>query len=179
MNVKSGVFGLALIIVAAACSPKSPPKKDPAAPATPLGKVVAILSVKIDGHAALQIRDGGKLWSPLQVEQQVGLGSEIRTPPGVQARLDLNDGTVLRLNEATQLTFEAQRKLSLTEGELLAEVTPGGDSNPLFIETPVSHLRVTGTKLNVRGRGGSHHRGRDPRRGGGHRQRHPGGGWRR
>ncbi len=148
MSLKCGFCSLALAIIAAGCTTK-PKETTPTAPATPLGKVTAILSVTLEGRAALQTRTSGKLWSALHVEQQVGLGSEIRTPPGVQARLDLKDGTVLRLNESTQLTFEASRKLSLKEGELLAEVSPGGEANPFYIETPVGHLRVTGTKLNV------------------------------
>jgi tetratricopeptide (TPR) repeat protein len=120
--------------------------------ASGVGEVTTILSVKLEPGAGVEVQSGG-VWTAQRVGQPITVGATLRTGSGIRARLALRDGSVLHVNEGTQLQLVASRQLALRGGELLAEVTPA--SSPLVIDTAAGAIRVTGTKLNVKVDGGS------------------------
>ena len=114
-----------------------------------LGEVTTVLSVTLQG-AGVEAQRGGA-WSAQRIGQPLAADTVLRTAAGIRARISLRDGTVLHLNESTQLQLQGARALRLQSGELLAEVAPGEKGKaPLVIETAAGRVRVTGTKLNVR-----------------------------
>src|SRR5512139_5683 len=118
------------------------------APATAgLGEVTTVLSVTLQG-GGVEVQRGGA-WSAQRIGQPLAASTTLRTPAGIRARIALRDGTVLHLNESTQLELQGGRALRLQSGELLAEVTPAEKGKaPLVIQTAAGQVRVTGTKLN-------------------------------
>jgi hypothetical protein len=117
-----------------------------------VGEVTTILSVKLEPGAGVEVQSGDT-WTAHRVGQPIAVGATLRTGQGIRARLALRDGTVLHVNEGTQLRLVAARQLALRAGELLAEVAPA--TSPLVIDTAAGAVRVTGTKLNVKVDGAS------------------------
>ena len=59
--------------------------------------------------------------------ETLALGSEIHTGAGQRRCVRLPDGTVLSLNENTAARLDADRRLSLSKGEVFVEVAPRSD----------------------------------------------------
>lgn len=86
----------------------------------------------------------------------LGEGSELRdgmrltTDARTRARLELDDGSVVVLDRATEVAVgDAPRTLRVNEGALIAEVAHVEGTAPARIETPAGEVRVLGTKLVV------------------------------
>jgi hypothetical protein len=77
-------------------------------------------------------------------------GATVRTEAGQRRRLLLPDGSVLYVNERTQLAFEAPRRLALSAGEVFVEVAPQGPENPFIVRTARRAVTARGTKFAVR-----------------------------
>lgn len=114
-----------------------------------LAAIVAAVAVASDETGVFQKTAGPEGFAPIKVGALLLPGATLRTGAGVQGRVALRDGSVLHLNERTELTLAAPRQLSLVAGELLAEVAPAA-GKPLDLATGAGTVRVTGTKLNVK-----------------------------
>ena len=118
---------------------------------TGAGELTSTLSSRIQGGSVEVRTAAGGSWTALTVGVAIPPGAQLRTPAGVQAKLTLKSGTVLHLNESSELQLGGERKVKLVSGELLAEVAPApGGGTAAEIDTAESSIRVTGTKLNVK-----------------------------
>jgi hypothetical protein len=83
-------------------------------------------------------------------------GDQLKTDVSSQARIELNNGILVALNETTTLTLLSRWEkamgitpiIRLKQGELL--VKTGGGWKPLEIETPVATAAVKGTEFNLK-----------------------------
>lgn len=83
-------------------------------------------------------------------------GDQLKTDVSSQARIELNNGILVALNETTTLTLLSRWEkamgitpiIRLKHGELL--VKTGGGWKPLEIETPVATAAVKGTEFNLK-----------------------------
>jgi transmembrane sensor len=79
--------------------------------------------------------------------------SQVSTKPGSRTQIQLPDGSVVRLNSSSSLTYDKNfgkniREVSLT-GEAFFDVTKDS-SHPFIIHTNVIDIKVLGTEFNVR-----------------------------
>lgn len=79
--------------------------------------------------------------------------SEVSTKPGSRTKIQLPDGSVVRLNSSSTLTYDKNfgrniREVSLT-GEAFFDVTKDS-SHPFIIHTSVIDIKVLGTAFNVK-----------------------------
>lgn len=79
--------------------------------------------------------------------------SQVSTKPGSRTQIQLPDGSVVRLNSSSSLTYDKNfgksvREVSLT-GEAFFDVTKDS-SHPFIIHTSVIDVKVLGTAFNVR-----------------------------
>jgi len=79
--------------------------------------------------------------------------SQVSTKPGSRTQIQLPDGSVVRLNSSSSLTYDKNfgkniREVSLT-GEAFFEVTKDS-SHPFIIHTNVIDIKVVGTAFNVK-----------------------------
>ena len=80
-------------------------------------------------------------------------GSEVHTGAGQRRRVRLPDGSLLSLNENTAARLDADRRLTLSKGEVFVEVAPrsSGERRERFIvHTPQREVIALGTKFAVR-----------------------------
>jgi ferric-dicitrate binding protein FerR (iron transport regulator)/tetratricopeptide (TPR) repeat protein len=80
----------------------------------------------------------------------LGVGKTVTTNPGERRRLALPDGSILLLNQASEVTLEADRRLSLQRGEIFVEVAPQGARQRFSVKTPDREIVAHGTRFNVR-----------------------------
>ncbi|MCD7973332.1 MAG: FecR family protein [Candidatus Azobacteroides sp.] len=77
----------------------------------------------------------------------------LSTPKGKRISLQLNDGSVIRLNGGSKLiypsTFDKKKREVYAEGELFLEVTKN-EERPFFVNTHSLQVKVTGTGFNVK-----------------------------
>jgi tetratricopeptide (TPR) repeat protein len=147
----------ALTALLGACARPGPTEAEKQAAArkaaeSALGELTAIVAAVAAGKAetGVELRASASgPFVPVKVGAPLPAGGTLRTAAAVQVRLTLRDGSILHLNERSQLALLAGRQLSLSAGELLAEVVPAG-GKPLEIATGAGSIRVTGTKLNVK-----------------------------
>ncbi|MEJ0037922.1 MAG: FecR family protein [Gammaproteobacteria bacterium] len=80
------------------------------------------------------------------------LMADVRTAAGEQRTVDLSDGTRVRLNGASALSyrFEGQRReIRLLSGEAYFQVAHDA-GRPMFVDARDARIRVTGTRFDVR-----------------------------
>jgi ferric-dicitrate binding protein FerR (iron transport regulator)/tetratricopeptide (TPR) repeat protein len=83
--------------------------------------------------------------------QPLAVGQSIQTKPGERRRATLPDGSVLYVNQGTNVTLDKERHLALSAGEVFVEVTPVRDGvGPFVVQTPKRELTAVGTKFAVR-----------------------------
>jgi hypothetical protein len=129
--------------------PDQKPAKTTAPAAVGAAELTSTLTSSVKG-ASVEVRTGGS-WAALTVGVAIPAGAQLRTPAGLQAKLTLKSGTVVHLNESSELLVVGERKVKLIAGELLAEVSPApAGGTAAEIDTAQSAIRVTGTKLNVK-----------------------------
>ncbi len=93
-------------------------------------------------------------WSVAGVGARVNVADSVRTGNDSRARIDISDGTIVRLAANSVFTLEAPKqenntwwtKLKLEVGELWVSIVGG----PLEIETPEGTVTVRGTVFGVR-----------------------------
>jgi ferric-dicitrate binding protein FerR (iron transport regulator) len=81
------------------------------------------------------------------------VGQTLRTKSGERSRIALPDGSVLYLNQKTELTLDAERHVTLTAGEVFVEVSPrpagDGAAARFVVKTPRRDVTALGTKFDV------------------------------
>lgn len=81
---------------------------------------------------------------------EVKAGSRIATDARTRARLELDDGSVIVLDRATEVELGADpRSLRVVEGALLLDVAHVDGAPAARVDTDVAKIRVLGTKLAV------------------------------
>ena len=116
-----------------------------------VGEVSALLAVATGERAGVAVKEQGSKgkWTSLKVGQAVALGSTLHTTKGARARLALEGGVVLHLNEDTRLELAGPAKVVLSSGSLLVDKEPG-EADLFTIATPQGSVKVTGTKLHLK-----------------------------
>jgi hypothetical protein len=85
--------------------------------------------------------------------KSVAVGERLTTKAGERRRLTLADGSILYLNQNTEVTQVGSRKLELAKGEIYLEVTPlTTDQSPItfVVKTPAREVAALGTHFAVR-----------------------------
>ncbi len=88
-----------------------------------------------------------------EVIQRVKLGETLSTGPREKRRVTLLDGSVLSINEQSQVTVVGHRRVKLLAGEVFVEVVPGTSSERFVVETPQRTVTALGTKFVVKAQG--------------------------
>jgi len=86
----------------------------------------------------------------------VAVGGSIVTRHGERQRVTLPDGSILYVNESTSVSVDAQRRITLSAGEVYIEVSPrkttqqGDDAARFLVRTPQRDVTALGTRFAVR-----------------------------
>jgi Tfp pilus assembly protein PilF len=80
----------------------------------------------------------------------IAVGTALNTGAGQQQRVTLLDGSVLYLNEHTAVKVDAERRVTLSSGEVFVEVAPAGSTSPFVIQAAQREISALGTKFAVR-----------------------------
>src|SRR5438105_8587158 len=88
----------------------------------------------------------------LPTPERLAAGAALQTRDGERRRVLLPDGTVLYVNQKTSLKVDAERRITLSSGEVYAEVAPRSepDGTPFVIKTAARDVAALGTRLDVR-----------------------------
>jgi hypothetical protein len=89
----------------------------------PPGAPEAFLSVATGPVESLR----GGSWKALSPGAGVAAGDQIRTAPLAKCEIRTSDGSVIRLNEATEIELKGARAVHLKEGQIYAQVAPKKD----------------------------------------------------
>lgn len=106
--------------------------------------------------AALRLGDARVLlpdeveWQPLQVGLAMPAGTRVRTGFEGGAALELRNGTSIRLNHESEITFESQSVLRLESGTMYADTHSRVPPEALRIDTPFGSIHDIGTIFEVR-----------------------------
>jgi len=99
------------------------------------------------GHLTPRARPDAPQVKPLAV------GEAVRTASGERRRVPLPDGSILYLNQKTEVKLDADRRVTLSAGEVFVEVAPRpaeqGDSAQFVVKTPKREVVALGTKFDV------------------------------
>jgi hypothetical protein len=87
-------------------------------------------------------------WSPAYIGMVIASGAAVRTASGATAAVRLRDGSELRLNEGTEISFDGAREARLGAGEMWAQVRP--DPAQFKIHTRDGRVEVLGTEIGVK-----------------------------
>lgn len=110
--------------------------------AVPAGARASVQS--IDGVAYRIAPDGDRL---IAAGEQLNEGDVLRTASGGHAFVKLSDGSIVEVNERTDLTLQAQGKnmtVALDRGEVIVQAAKR-TSGHLYVKTPDARVAVTGT----------------------------------
>jgi hypothetical protein len=79
---------------------------------------------------------------------KLAVGNTLRTKPGERRRVGLPDGSVLYLNQRTEVKLDADRHVTLSAGEVFVEVAPR-PSETFVVKTAQREVVALGTKFDV------------------------------
>jgi len=96
---------------------------------------------------SLEISEGGA-WGPAYIGMPLPPGAAVRTTPGSKAAFHMADGSEVRMNESTEISFDGGRDVRLASGEAWARVKPG--DRPFEVKTRDGRVDVLGTEIGVR-----------------------------
>ena len=88
--------------------------------------------------------------TPLTSSSRVKLGDTLTTGPRQKRRVTLPDGSVLSINEQSQVTVISDRRVNLLAGEVFVEVVPANNAERFVVETPQRTVTALGTKFVVK-----------------------------
>jgi tetratricopeptide (TPR) repeat protein len=80
---------------------------------------------------------------------QLAVGQSLRTAAGERRRVGLPDGSIVYLNQKTEVKLDAERRLTLAAGEVFVEVAPRPASERFVVKTPQREVVALGTKFDV------------------------------
>lgn len=82
--------------------------------------------------------------------ETLGVGRAFRTEAGQRRRVALPDGSILYINQKTEVKLDANRRLTLRSGEVFVEVAPRQKTGERFLViTPKGAATALGTKFAV------------------------------
>src|SRR5262249_1588384 len=86
------------------------------------------------------------------------VGATLVTKAGERRRVSLADGSVLYVNQNSKVTYRANRKIDLDQGEVYLEVTSDSslitNHSPTFtVKTPARTVSALGTRFGVQADG--------------------------
>jgi ferric-dicitrate binding protein FerR (iron transport regulator) len=151
-NSRSRRLGIQLVAAAAAGFALAALIFQPWARTPPAGTVaskspvVAAQLAFATGDVEVQARDGDA-WRPLGRGEGAGAGSRIRTGPRALVELRMEDGSTVRLNEATEVRIERSRSLDLVRGRIWSDVAH--HETPFVVKVPEAAVTALGTKFDV------------------------------
>src|SRR5581483_1373219 len=119
-------------------------------PATPQGPLaVPVTPMPWNGDATEGMKPRGRAAVPQAAP--LAVGETLSTRPGERRRVILSDGSVLYMNQNTEVKHPASRRLVLSKGEVYVEVSPrqGGDGATFVIKTPQREVAALGTHFGV------------------------------
>ena len=113
------------------------------------GKVAKIARSGADKTGGLSVTTpSGK--TELGDGAEIKVGMHLSTDPRTRARIELDDGSFVVLDRATELTIDsAPRTVTLDDGALIADVAHVDGAPGARIKTPTGTVNVLGTKLAV------------------------------
>jgi ferric-dicitrate binding protein FerR (iron transport regulator)/tetratricopeptide (TPR) repeat protein len=88
--------------------------------------------------------------------QKLAVGDSVTTKPGERRRVALPDGSVLYVNQGTQVTLDKDRHLTLSAGEVFVEarsMSLRDGVGPFVVQTPQREVTAVGTKFAVQAAG--------------------------
>ncbi len=84
---------------------------------------------------------------------KLAVGESLRTQAGERRRVVLPDGSAVYLNQKTAVKLEAERRLTLSAGEVYVEVAPRpaeeGEAARFVVHTPKREVTALGTRFEV------------------------------
>jgi ferric-dicitrate binding protein FerR (iron transport regulator) len=113
------------------------PGGDALTPAEPVIEVAAA-----EGRAELVADSGAR---PLSAGETLQPGAKLRTADGGTLKLKLPGGSDVEMRAGTELTLGGKARLTLSSGEIRAEVAARPEDDPLTVTTPDAEVRVLGT----------------------------------
>jgi ferric-dicitrate binding protein FerR (iron transport regulator) len=100
---------------------------------------------RFDGPEGLTARSR----PPAPAPQPLTVGELLHTQAGQRRRVALPDGSVLYVNENSAVKLDAERRLTLSSGEVFVEVAPR-EQAAFVVHTPQREVSALGTKFAVR-----------------------------
>lgn len=105
------------------------------------------------------LKGGAGDWMAASLNHKLESGDKIRTGPGSEATLTLDDGSVLQLSPDAEFAIQSLSRdsntqqleslLAILKGKVRAQVTPLTEGSSFEIETPAMVAAVRGTTLNL------------------------------
>jgi hypothetical protein len=98
---------------------------------------------------AVEVQPPGKnTWQPVTGGAVVDVGCKVRTPAQVRCEFRCSDGSEVRLNSDTELTFHSDRQLALDHGQILATVAEG-QTPPFQVQMGEASVTAVGTQFDL------------------------------
>lgn len=155
-TVGTGLVAAALTAAGVALVMRPDAPVDEKVAAEPWTGTVANVSRAGGGEGGLKVCSGPSQCTAAVEGAEVAAGSELKTDARTRARVTLADGTTVVLDRSSSLSLvaDASRRAKLTEGALVAEVTPRPEGGPAAVFAVAGGLvEVKGTKLALRAQG--------------------------
>ena len=114
------------------------------------GTITQISRASADGAQGVSIRLANATeFAAATSGAEVQAGSTVRTDERTRLIMELSDGSTLTVNHNSEVTFDAERPrtLTLTRGDLVAEVAHLENGPHAFYRTPTGVVEVLGTKF--------------------------------
>ncbi|MCC6525898.1 MAG: FecR domain-containing protein [Polyangiaceae bacterium] len=144
--------GLAAALVGLLARPASGPGEEPQASEDGWAGKVALVSRAAPGEGGLEVcAADGSACHAVGKGDLIDRGSRLRTDGLTRAHVELDDGTKLALDRATELSLVAgqTRHASLASGTIVAEVAESETAGARFL-VPTGSVEVLGTKFALR-----------------------------
>ncbi len=156
------IAGVGVLFAAAAAAvgalalrdPKAPKTEDTAAPTAALApwsaRVDRVLRASADATGGVDaMLPGSQSFAPVSERAALPAGTRLRTDGKTRARLVLDDGSVLVLDRATELSLDARspRTANLVAGNVVADVAHVDRDAAAHIATPSGPVEVLGTRF--------------------------------
>jgi ferric-dicitrate binding protein FerR (iron transport regulator) len=110
-----------------------------------LGPETVLLAVAT--KAVEVLTPGQSSWRTLPAGGAIAIGSRVRTLPQVRCEFRMADGSEIRLNGDTELSFTAHRRLELSRGQIMARVVEGNSAFQVGI--PEAIVTALGTEFDI------------------------------
>lgn len=157
------IAGVGVLFAAAAAAvgaialrdPKAPKTEDTVVPSTAAiapwsARIDRVLRASADATGGIDaMLPGAQSFAPVTERTALPAGSRLRTDGKTRARLVLDDGSVLVLDRATELSLDARapRTANLVAGNVVADVAHVDHDAAAHIATPSGPIEVLGTRF--------------------------------